>query len=525
MNKLKFIFVIITAIFALYFTVGRQGSIPAAALLPGSGDRTLVYARAGDAVTLDPAFLQDENSARVSVNIFEGLVQFNPGTTDVSPCLAENWRVSPDGREWTFYLRKKVRFHDGTPFNAEAVRFSVERQMPPRGTPDMAYATFTFAPVDRIVTSDPYTVKFILKYPYAPFLHNLAMPAAAPIVSPAAVQAAGPDFFKKPVGTGPFVFENWGKGGKIVLKANESYWGGSPQPDRLVFKVIKQSRLRALALKLGLVDVIEGIEPSDAKYLEQKGLSVLRRPGADINFLGFYTDKEPFNRQPVRKAVSMAIDTENIVNTLFGGNAFAAKGPLPPGVLGHDEEIRPAPYDPQGAKELLKRSGYADGLKITLITYENTRPYNPAGGKKLAAAVREDLAKAGIDVEIKSYSWEDYKKALFEREGDAFFYGWIGDNGDPDNFLYTLFSSSQSEGGLNAFHYRNKELDRLLIRGQQETEPLLREKLYHRAVREIMLDTPCVFLNHSLFTAAVSPRVKGFVLHEVPLALNSVQKK
>lgn len=524
MNKLKLIFVVVTAIFALYFVSGSPDAVPTAALLPGSGDRTLVYARAGDAATLDPAFLQDENSARVSVNIFEGLVQFKPKSTDVFPCLAENWRVSPDGREWTFYLRKNVRFHDGTPFNAEAVRFSLERQMPPQATPEMAYAPFIFAPVDRIVTPDPYTVKFILKYPYAPFLRNLAMPAAAPIVSPAAVQAAGSDFWKKPVGTGPFIFENWENGKKIVLKANESYWGGTPQSGRLVFKVIKQSRLRAMALKLGLVDVIEGIEPSDATYLEQKEIRVLRRPGVDINFLGFYTDKEPFNLQPVRKAVSMAIDTDHIVNVLYGGNAFVAKGPLPPGVLGHDEEIRPVSYDPQGAKELLKRAGYSGGLKITLITYESTRPYNPAGGNKLSAAVREDLAKAGIDVEVKSYPWEEYKKALLEREGDGFFYGWISDNGDPDNFLYTLFSSSQIEGGLNAFHYRNKEVDLLLTRGQQETEPLLRQKLYRSAVREILLDTPCVFLNHSMLTAAVTPRVKGFVLNEVPLALNSVQK-
>ncbi|MCL6558965.1 MAG: ABC transporter substrate-binding protein, partial [Firmicutes bacterium] len=414
----------------------------------------MVYARPVDASTLDPAFLQDDSSARVTVNIFEGLVQFKPGTTDVQPCLAESWRVSADGREWIFHLRKNVFFHDGTPFNAEAVRFSIERQLTRRDSGKMPYASFTFGPIEEILTPDPYTVKFVLKYPYAPFLRNLAMAASAPIVSPSAVQSSGEDF--KPVGTGPYVFESW-HNGKLVLKANKSYWGDAPRHDRLIFRVIRQSRFRALALKLGMVDIIEGIEPADARYLEQNGVPVLRRPGMDINYMGFYTDKKPFDNPSVRKALNMAIDKEHIVSILYKANAFPAKGPLPPGVPGYNENLRSFPYDPEGARKILKSAGFSDGLTITLITYENPRPYNPAGGVKLAETVREDLAKVGVNAHIKSYTWEKYKEALLNREGDAFFYGWTGDNGDPDNFLFTLFASSQIEGGLNAFHYRNKE--------------------------------------------------------------------
>lgn len=521
---MKMLFILVIAIFSFYYSTVRTAVLPAASLFSGAGGRTLIYARATDAATLDPALLQDDNSARVTVNIFEGLVKFKPGTTEIQPCLAESWRVSPDGREWVFYLRKNVRFHDGTPFNAEAVRFSIERQLPPRDTRDMPYAPFVFGPVEKILTPEPYTVKFILKYPYAPFLHNLAMAASAPIVSPAAVQAAGQEFWKRPVGTGPYVFESWEQGRKIVLKANQSYWGDAPRNSRLVFRVIRQSRLRALALKLGMADIIDGIGPPEAKYLEQNGMTVLRQPGMDINYLGFYTGKKPFDQLSVRKALNMAIDTGQIVNILYKGNAYSANGPLPPGVAGYSENLRPLPYDPEGARELLKSAGYGEGLSITLITYENPRPYNPAGGVKLAEAVRKDLAKVGVRAEIKSYPWDEYKEALLNKEGDAFFYGWTGDNGDPDNFLYTLFASSQIEGGINAFQYRNKELDFLLDEGRQEVEPLLREKLYRTSLKMIMDDAPGVFINHSMLTAAVSPRVKGYVLDMFPQTLSLVQK-
>lgn len=522
--RVKVYFILIIAAVALYYAAGRMGVRPAATLHGGAGGQTIVYARGNDAENLDPAFLQDENSAVVAANIYEGLVRFKPGTTEVLPCLAEGWRVSSDGREWTFYLRKNVLFHDGTPFNAEAVRYNVERQLPPQRVPGMTYSSFVFGMVDQVITTDPYVVRFILKYPYAPFLRNLAMPAAAPFASPSAIQAAGPDLRKKPVGTGPFIFSEWQEGKKIVLKPNQNYWGGASPPGRLIFTVIKQSRLRSLALKLGLADIIDGIGPVDARYLEQKGIAVLRRPGMDINYMGFYTDKKPFDLPEVRRAVSMAIDRDSIVNVLYKGGAWPANGPLPPCLPGYSGDIRPVPYDPQGAKELLQRSGFPNGLKITMIAYENSRSYNPAGGEKLARSVQADLAKAGIEAQIKVYPWAEYKEALLNEEGDAFFYGWSGDNGDPDNFLYTLFSSDQIGGGLNTFRYSNKELDLLLVQAQQETEPLLRENLYRAAVQEILRDSPCIFFNHSLVMAATSPRLKGYALSEMPQPLNNVHK-
>ena len=512
MRKLKMITIGLLLILPL-FLLGNSGILPASGRLFGLQNNTLVYARSTDSTVLDPAFSLDDESNKVITNIFEGLVRFKPGAATIEPCLAEAWRVSPDGREWTFYLRRNVKFHDGTAFNSEAVRFSVERQMPAQLNDRASYASFTYGMVDNIITPDPYTVRFILKFPYAPFLNNLAMASSAPMVSPTAASVLGETFGEKPVGTGPYRFVSWEKGKSITLRENRDYWGKLPDCPTLVFTVIKNSRLRSLALKMGLVDLIDGISTADARFLEQKGCTVLQKNGLDLNYLGFFTDKKPFDNPAVRKAVSMLIDRKQIIEGLFQEASIEANSPLPPGVLGYDPNINPIPYDPAGAKELLAGNGYAEGLKIKIITYNNPRPYNPAGGEKLAATLQAELAKGGVETEVKSYPWEQYKEALLQEEGNAFLYGWISDNGDPDNFLYTLLSSAQIESGLNTARYRNSEVDLLLARAQQETEPVLREQIYRSALKIVVNDAPWFFLNHSLKLYATSTRVEGFVPH------------
>lgn len=512
MRKAKLLFVSL-ALLLTFFLIGRSGAVPVAGRLVGWGEQNLIYARGLDSVNLDPALAQDEESYKVIYNIFEGLVRFQPGLTEVEPCLAEAWRVSPDGLEWTFFLRKNVRFQDGTPFNAEAVRFSIERQMSAPGPDHTSYASFVFGMVDKILTPDPFVVKFQLKYPYTPFLHNLAMPAAAPMVSPAAATALGDDFGYRPVGTGPYSFVKWDKGNRIVLKANRDYWGKVPQVPTLTFSVIKNSRLRSMALRLGLVDIIDEINPADARYLKEHGFPVFQIPGLDLNYLGFFTHQKPFDSPVTRRAFSMLIDREHLIKSLFPGGYAEANGPLPPGVLGYDPAVSPLPYDPVRARELLALSGYPNGTKITIVTYAGPRPYNPAGGEKMAGALKEELARAGIKAELKVYPWDRYKEALLNKEGDAFLYGWVSDNGDPDNFLYTLLSSTQIENGLNVSRYRSREVDQQLFKAQQEHDQALREQIYRKAVKTIVQDAPWVFLNHSLRLSAAAPGLEGFFPH------------
>ena len=513
MRFLKSITMVLLLMIPLLLLVNTN-VIPVTAKIAGRESPSLIYVREQDSITLDPAWAQDEESCKVISNIFEGLVRFKAGSTEVEPCLAESWKVSSDNMVWTFYLRKDVKFHDGTPFNAEAVRFSLERQMLSQDGSSLNYASFTFGMVEQIKVIDPYTVSFILKYPYAPFLNNLAMAASAPIVSPTAATALGDAFSENPVGTGPYRFVRWDKGKRIILKANSDYWGGPPECSTLVFKVVKNSRLRSLLIRFGLADITDGITAADARYLEQKGCRVLRSNGLDLSYLGFYNDKEPFNNPALRRAVSLAIDRKQLTEKLYRGNAVEAGGPLPPGGLGYDPESRPLPYDPAGSREILASQNLAGGLKITIITYTNQRPYNPAGGQKLAEAIQADLAAVGIETEIKAYPWHEYKEALLKEEGNAFLYGWISDNGDPDNFLYTLLSSAQIESGLNTARYRNREVDLLLARAQQSADLALREQLYREATKIIIQDAPWVCLNHSLRLTAVAPGIEGFVQHK-----------
>ncbi len=492
----------------------------------GRAGNSLIYARGHDSTTLDPARAQDDESYKVISNIYEGLVRFKAGTAaEIEPCLAESWQISPDNMVWTFFLQKNIQFHDGTPFNAEAVRFSLERQISPQSDGSLNYASFTFGMVDQIKVIDPFTVSFILKFPYAPFLNNLAMTAAAPMVSPTSATTRGEAFGENPAGTGPFRFVSWDKGKRIVLQANKDYWANPPEHSTLIFNVVKNSRLRSLLLKFGLADIIDGITASDARYLEQKGCQVLRNPGLDLNYLGFYTDKEPFNNPALRRAVSLALDRKQLTAGLYHGVSIEANGPLPPGVLGYDHDLRPLPYDPDGAREILAREGLAHGLKITIITYISKRPYNPAGGEKLAAVIQADLAAVGIETEIKAYSWDNYKEALLKEEGDAFLYGWISDNGDPDNFLYTLLSSSQIESGLNTTRYRNREMDFLLARAQQTIDQTLRQDLYREATGLMIRDAPLVCLNHSLHLAAVSAALDAFIQQSAGYPFLTVIKK
>lgn len=323
------------------------------------GEKVLIYARGADSVKLDPALVTDGESAKVMNNIYDNLVRYKPGSTDVEPALAESWKVSEDGKVWTFYLRKNVKFHDGTPFNAEAVKFNIERQLPPKATKDMAYADFTYGMIEKVEVVDDYTVKITLKYPYAPFLANLAMGLSAPMISPTAAKKYGENYSQNPVGTGPFMFVKWDKEQQIVLKANKSYWGGAPKVDRVIFKVVKENAVRANELLAGSVDMIDGVDPNDVPRLQKdSNVTILTAPGMNINYLGLRTDKKPFDDPRIRQAISMAINREAIVKSLYQDKAILANGPLPPNLFGYVKDLKPYPYDPEKAKALLKEAGY-----------------------------------------------------------------------------------------------------------------------------------------------------------------------
>ena len=482
---------------------------------PGAkaGGKTFIFARGSDSVSLDPTIIVDGESAKVCNNIYDNLVRYKEGSTEVEAALAETWECSTDGLVWTFHLRKNVKFHDGTPFNADAVKFNYDRQGPDQRTPDMAYADFTLGMIDKIEAVDQYTIKITLKYPYAPFLANLAMGIAAPICSPTALQKWGADFGLHPVGTGAFVFESWEKEQQITLTANKDWWGGKPKIDKLVFKVTKENAVRANEMLAGEIDMMDGVDPNDVVRLKgDANVKILQAPGMNVNYMGFRVFKPPFDNPKVRKAASMAIDRQAIVDMLYQGNALLANGPLPPNLFGYVSTLQPWPYDLEGAKALLAESGYPNGFTMTLLSYPNPRGYNAVGGDRLAEAIQADLKDVGITVNISSKAWKEHLAACAGIDGEAFLIGWMGDNGDPDNFLYVLAHSSQSTG-MNYSHYANPEFDSLLEQAQEVGGATERLALYKQAQEIFVPDAPWVFFSHAMDMVAQRANVSGFVLN------------
>lgn len=488
------------------------GGITAAGKSQTPGD-TLVVARGADSLSLDPALIEDIESAKVVANVFDTLVRYKEGSTEVEPALATAWSTSEDGKEWTFKLRQGVKFHDGTPFNAEAVKFNIDRQLSPNPTAEMPYARFTLGVVDKVMVIDDYTLKLILKTPYAPLLFNLAMPFSAPIGSPEAIKKLGKDFGAHPVGTGPYIFVNWEKEAKITLKANPDYWDGKPKTDKLVFEVVKEKSVRADKLIAGEADIIDGVAPEDIERLKgNQNLNVTLFPGINISYLGMRTDRKPFDDPKVRQALSMAINREELVNALYKGNAVVANGPLPSTLWGYDKSIQPYAYDPAKAKELLREAGYDDNLSFELMTYSDSRPYNPIGGDNLAAAIQGYLKEVGITVNITSEPWQEYKQDLRDEKGEAYLYGWTGDNGDPDNFLYVLLHSSQISG-LNYSQYKNPQYDELLEKAQQSSNIEERIRDYSAAQQILVKDAPWLFIGSSMYIAAANKKISSFTIH------------
>jgi len=397
LRRLLIILLVLTVVLASGGTVLADGH-------EGEYGGTLIYAQGADADALDPHMTTLGNSADVIVNVFDGLVRFKEGTTEIEPALATDWEISNDGLEYVFNLREGVEFHDGTPFNAESVVFDIERQLDPEHPyyleGSFPYAGFSLGMIEEVTAVDEYTVKFTLENPYAPFIKNLAM-FATMIVSPEAVKEYGEDIFKNPVGTGAFKFVEWVRDDNITLEANEDYWDGRPYLDELIFTVIPNNQTRLLELEEGNIHLMEGLNPTDVeRVIENDELELLEAPGLNVGYIALHNEKEPFGNKKVRQAMNYAINKEEITEYLMGGQATVAKGALPPTIWSYNEELEGYPYDPEKARSLLEEAGYGDGFEFTLRTYSAPRSYNPVGAR-LATAVQQYLSEVGVDAEIE----------------------------------------------------------------------------------------------------------------------------
>ncbi len=485
------------------------------------GDKTsstpqvLVFGRGGDSVSLDPGVVTDGESFKVTQNLFETLLNFGEQDTTIKPGLAKEWTVSDDGLTYTLQLQEGVKFHDGTDFNAEAVIENVNRWK--AGNKEQFYYFNSMfkaegADVIKEVKADgDHTVIFTLSRPQAPFLKNLAMSPFG-IASPTAFKKDGDKFGQNPVGTGPFKFVDWQPNQTITIEKFEDYWQeGLPKLDRVIFQVFQDNTARLNALIAGEIDLADGVNPSDGKTVEgNAALQLIERPSMNIGYLGLTSTRAPFDNKLVRQAVNYAIDKQAIVDAFFEGRAQVAANPMPPSISGYNDDIKPYPYDPEKAKELLAEAGY-DGKEIELWAMPVARPYMPDAAK-VAEVIKKNLEDVGIPAKIVTFEWATYLEKAKNGEADAFMLGWTGDNGDADNFIYTLLDKDNI-GSNNYSYYSNDEVHDLLIEAQSETDESKRIELYKQAQVIIHEDAPWVPLAHSTPLLAAKAGVKGFLPH------------
>ena len=471
----------------------------------------LVFGRGGDSVSLDAAVVTDGESFKVTQNIFETLLNFGEQDTTIKPGLAKEWEVSEDGLTYTFKLEEGVKFHDGTDFNAEAVVKNFERWKV-GNEEDFYYYSSMFGDIITEVKADgDYTVVFSLERPQAPFLKNLAMSPFG-IASPTAFEKEGDNFGQNPVGTGPFKFVEWRPTESITIEKFADYWQeGLPKLDKVIFKVYADNTARLNALISGEIDLADGINPSDGKTVEGNAdLQLIERPSMNIGYLGLTNTRAPFDNKLVRQAANYAIDKQAIIDAFFEGQAQVAANPMPPSISGYNEDVDPYPFDPEKAKALLAEAGY-DGKEIELWAMPVARPYMPDAAK-VSEVIKKNLEDVGFKVKIVTYEWAVYLEKTKNGEADAFLLGWTGDNGDADNFLYTLLSKD-TIGSNNSAYYSSDEASKLLLDAQSETDEEKRNDLYKQAQVIIHEDAPWVPLAHSTPLLAAKAGVKGFQPH------------
>ena len=510
-NK-KVIALVLIAAFSFSTLVGCGSSNKTDDSSKNDVNDTLIYAQGAEPRGLDPALVDDGESAKVLSNLYEGLLKYNKESTKVEPALAKKWGVSDDGLSYTFYLQEGVKFHDGTDFNAEAVKFNIERQIPPNVTEDMAYGSFVYGSVKDVEVVDEYTVKVNLTAPSTPFLANIAMIMAAPIVSPTALQENDNNVNESPVGTGPYKFVRWDKDQSIVLERNEDYWGTKAITKNVIFKFIKDNSARVVALNNGEADIIDGIDVTVVDQITNAGNKIFQAAGMNINYMAYNTTRDYVNDPKIRRALSQAINVPELVESLYQGYSEAATSVLPTFMEGYDDSIAQVSYDPEASEKTLKEAGVTS---LHMITYTNPRPYNAATGQTLAEAIQGYLSKVGVSVTIDSFDWTTYKEKVKAGDYDIAFYGWVGDNGDPDNFMYLL---DHEDATMNIALYHNEEFHNLIAEGLILPAGDERNAVYTQLEKIAAEDAPWLPISHAQTLAAYRSNIDGYYFHMTGIA-------
>jgi len=487
--------------------------------------KSLVYCSEGSPENFTPAMNITGTSLDAARPVFNQLVEFERGSTNVVPGLAESWEVSPDGMTITFKLRSGVKFHSGvngfTPtrdFNAEDVVWSFERQWkaehPYAKVSGGAYDYFNDMGMPDLLKSvekvDDLTVKITLSEPNAPIIANLAMDFgtihSAEYAKFLSDKGTPEQFDQIPVGTGPFTFVDYQKDAVIRFKAFDGYWGGKAKIDDLIFAITPDPTARYAKLKADECQVMMGPNPADLEAMgKDENVTLLSQAGLNVGYLAMNMQKPPFDKLEVRQAVNMAIDRDSILNEVYQGAGQKAKNLIPPTIWSYNDKVTDYEYNPEKAKEMLKAAG-VENLETDLWWMPVQRPYNP-NAKRMAEMMQADLAKVGINAKLVSYEWGEYRKRMQAGEHQMGLLGWTGDNGDPDNFFFLRSCAATREGGQNLSKWCNKEFDDKLLQARSLSEKQDRTKLYEEMQAIQKKDAPDVIIAHSTVFEPVSKKV------------------
>ena len=538
-------------LFAVGLLVVASFTLAACQAAEPAEEMVLVFAQSADAGTLDPANQTSANSLEPAFHIYEGLTQNEPGTTNPVPALATSWETSDDKLEWTFNLREGVKFHDGTDFNADAVVFNFERWWDTanqynQGPDQFIYWGYMWqgfkgedtSVLQSIEKIDDFTVKLTLAQPNASLLNTLTMENFR-FASPTAIEEQGDNYGTatgQAAGTGAFMLDEWVQEDHITLARNDDYWGDAPTLDKIIYRVIPDTSAAFLALQAGDIDGLSmwaSPNPDDIEAAKSDpNLQVLYNPGLNVGYLGLNHAKEWLQNLDVRTAISHAIDKQAIIDAIYPGDAVPASQFEPESLWGYNNGITDRAYDPGLAEELLAKA-VADGVEIPdpaiFYVMPVSRAYYPDPAA-IGELIQAQLAAVGINTEIQSPAWPSPYLDDLQTDGtkhDLFMLGWVGDNGDPDNFLCVFFCGAETtfnNDGAGGGAPPDEEIATLLRAAVAETDFETRKAMYeeiNQMIFDTVLSVPVVTRTPpTLFRSDVS----GYVPSPVRQALTYLSK-
>ena len=496
---------------------GIFGTAALSPVLAQTPDDVLVIGQIAEPKSLDPSTVTAVNDFRILVNMYDGLVRYSSGTLEVEPALAESWEISDDGTVYTFHLRDGVTFHDGTPFNAEAVEFTFDRMLDeshPYHDTGPFPLSFFFSEIQDVVVVDDMTVEMHLGAPYAPLLSNLAYPTGL-IVSPTAVVDQGMDFGRNPAGTGAYSFAKWEANRQVALQANPDYWDGAPSLKGLVFRPITDPNARVNEMLAGGIDLMVEVPPDMvASFADDPDYTMHEQAGPHLWFLILNLKEAPFDNLAMRQAVNYAINKEALVQDVLQGTATVADSPIPPAFSwAYNEALEPYPYDPDMARSLIEEAGYGDGVEVTfLVTEGGSGMLDPVA---MGTAIQADLADVGITANIETYEWNTFLGVVnpgLEGKGAMAEMAWMTNDPDTLPFLALRTEAFPSEGGFNSGYYSNPEVDALLEAARAATDQEERAELYRQVQQIVYEDAPWAFVANWKQNAVTASTVGGFQL-------------